>query len=72
MSGNEEETKRILMDLDVVQKSNFPQIVQCYGTLVTDVCSVGSLNLNYAIILIPYLTSAESCLGVYGINVDLF
>nr|XP_039269677.1 dual specificity mitogen-activated protein kinase kinase 7-like [Styela clava] len=35
-SGNNEENKRILMDLDVVQKSNFPHIVTCFGTLITE------------------------------------
>uniref|UniRef100_H2ZIH3 mitogen-activated protein kinase kinase n=1 Tax=Ciona savignyi TaxID=51511 RepID=H2ZIH3_CIOSA len=37
-SGNREESKRILMDLDIVQKSHdCPYIVKCYGTFVTEV-----------------------------------
>uniref|UniRef100_F7BJ92 mitogen-activated protein kinase kinase n=1 Tax=Ciona intestinalis TaxID=7719 RepID=F7BJ92_CIOIN len=37
-SGNREENKRILMDLDIVQKSHdCPNIVKCYGTFVTEV-----------------------------------
>lgn len=37
-SGNKEENKRILMDLDVVLKShNCPFIVQCLGAIVTPV-----------------------------------
>ncbi|XP_076823044.1 dual specificity mitogen-activated protein kinase kinase 7-like [Clavelina lepadiformis] len=36
-SGNREENKRILMDLDIVQKSHdCPHIVTCYGTFVTE------------------------------------
>jgi len=36
-SGNEEETKRIAMDLDVLLKcSSCPYIVQCYGYLIKD------------------------------------
>lgn len=36
-SGNNEESKRILMDLDIVQKSHdCPHIVTCYGTLLTE------------------------------------
>ncbi|XP_062891928.1 dual specificity mitogen-activated protein kinase kinase 7 isoform X1 [Mobula hypostoma] len=36
-SGNKEENKRILMDLDVVLKSHdCPYIVQCYGTFITN------------------------------------
>lgn len=37
-SGNREENKRILMDLDVVLKSHdCPYIVQCFGTFITNV-----------------------------------
>lgn len=36
-SGNSEETKRILMDLDVVVRSHdCPYIVRCLGCFVTD------------------------------------
>ncbi|KRY14118.1 Dual specificity mitogen-activated protein kinase kinase 7, partial [Trichinella patagoniensis] len=36
-SGNKEENKRILMDLDVVLRSHdCPYIVQCYGCFITD------------------------------------
>ncbi|KAK2511342.1 hypothetical protein Q9966_016652 [Columba livia] len=36
-SGNREENKRILMDLDVVLKSHdCPYIVQCFGTFITN------------------------------------
>ncbi|XP_068778758.1 dual specificity mitogen-activated protein kinase kinase 7 isoform X1 [Struthio camelus] len=36
-SGNKEENKRILMDLDVVLKSHdCPYIVQCFGTFITN------------------------------------
>lgn len=39
-SGNKEENKRILMDLDVVLKSHdCPYIVQCFGTFITNVSS---------------------------------
>ena len=38
-SGNEEENKRIIMDLEVVLKSHDCQyIVQCLGTFITSVC----------------------------------
>jgi len=34
-SGNDEDNKRIIMDLDVVVKShNCPYIVQCIGTFI--------------------------------------
>ena len=37
-TGIQEENKRILMDLEVVQKSHdCPHIVTCYGTFVTEV-----------------------------------
>lgn len=37
-SGNKDENKRILMDLDVVLKSHdCPYIVQCFGTFITNV-----------------------------------
>ena len=37
-SGNREENKRIIMDLDVVLKSHdCPYIVKCYGTFITRV-----------------------------------
>ena len=37
-SGNKEENKRILMDLDMVLKSHdCPYIVQCFGTFITNV-----------------------------------
>ena len=40
-SGNKEESKRIMMDLEVVQKSHdCPHIVTCFGTFVTDVSVV--------------------------------
>ena len=40
-SGNREETKRIIMDLDVVIKSHdCPYIVQCIGTFITKVSTV--------------------------------
>lgn len=36
-TGNDEETKRITMDLDVVLKSSgCPQIVQCLGCFITE------------------------------------
>lgn len=41
-SGNKEENKRILMDLDVVLKSHdCPYIVQCFGTFITNVSPPG-------------------------------
>lgn len=41
-SGNREENKRILMDLDVVLKSHdCPYIVQCFGTFITNVSPPG-------------------------------
>lgn len=37
-SGNSEDKKRILMDLDVVSKSlDCPFIVRCFGTFITEV-----------------------------------
>jgi mitogen-activated protein kinase kinase 7 len=37
-SGNKEENKRIIMDMDVVLKShNCPYIVQCIGIYITSV-----------------------------------
>lgn len=37
-TGNKDENKRILMDLDVVLKSHdCPYIIQCYGAIVTSV-----------------------------------
>ena len=45
-SGNRDENKRIIMDLDVVVKShNCPYIVRCIGTFVT------SVSLPYIYIL---------------------
>ncbi|XP_014749422.1 PREDICTED: dual specificity mitogen-activated protein kinase kinase 7, partial [Sturnus vulgaris] len=42
-SGNREENKRILMDLDVVLKSHdCPYIVQCFGTFITNVSTWGT------------------------------
>lgn len=39
-SGNKEENKRIIMDLDVVLKCHdYPYIVQCIGTFITPVRS---------------------------------
>ncbi|XP_054272040.1 dual specificity mitogen-activated protein kinase kinase 7-like [Macrosteles quadrilineatus] len=35
-SGNSEENKRIIMDLDVVLKSECPYIVQCLGCFITE------------------------------------
>lgn len=49
-SGNKEENKRILMDLDVVLKSHdCPYIVQCFGTFITNVSSVSApiFNLSF-------------------------
>lgn len=51
-SGNCEENKRIIMDLDVVVKShNCPYIVQCIGTFITSV----SRRLNYLRMLLVNL-----------------
>lgn len=45
-SGNREENKRILMDLDVVLKSHdCPYIVQCFGTFITNVSPHPTLSL---------------------------
>lgn len=45
-TGNKDENKRILMDLDVVLKSHdCPYIIQCYGAIVTNV----SVPLNTAL-----------------------
>ncbi|XP_057245009.1 dual specificity mitogen-activated protein kinase kinase 7-like, partial [Malurus melanocephalus] len=44
-SGNREENKRILMDLDVVLKSHdCPYIVQCFGTFITNVRHAGDIG----------------------------
>ena len=44
-SGNREENKRIIMDLDVVLKSHdCPYIVQCLGTIITSVSAGGHLK----------------------------
>lgn len=50
-TGNKDENKRILMDLDVVLKSHdCPYIIQCYGAIVTNV-SVKSPLFIYRFIL---------------------
>lgn len=44
-TGNKDENKRILMDLDVVLKSHdCPYIIQCYGAIVTNVSVPSSTN----------------------------
>ena len=38
-TGNQDELKRVIMDLNVVQKcGDCPYIVECYGYLITEVC----------------------------------
>ena len=40
-SGNREENKRIIMDLETVLKSHScPYIVHCYGIFITEVCAL--------------------------------
>lgn len=47
-SGNKEENKRIIMDLDVVLKCHdYPYIVQCIGTFITPVSSMSYPNPVY-------------------------
>lgn len=46
-TGNKDENKRILMDLDVVLKSHdCPYIIQCYGAIVTNVGIFQRLQWN--------------------------
>lgn len=46
-SGNKEETKRIIMDLEVVLKSHdCPFIVQCLGCFITDVSLVYIISMS--------------------------
>ncbi|XP_043446117.1 dual specificity mitogen-activated protein kinase kinase 7 isoform X2 [Prionailurus bengalensis] len=69
-SGNKEENKRILMDLDVVLKSHdCPYIVQCFGTFITNVspglwCSPASLWAPQGSLLIS--GCAPCCWSVWG------
>lgn len=71
-SGNKEENKRILMDLDVVLKSHdCPYIVQCFGTFITNVSprpsgglAEGSASLLAGLWLCP--PRAESGWGGQG------
>ena len=57
-SGNKEENKRIIMDLDVVLKSHdCPYIVQCIGTYITPVSihtKVMTVHILYNV-LVPLL-----------------
>lgn len=55
-SGNSEDKKRILMDLDVVSKSlDCPFIVRCFGTFITEVTVLdGSINCHVTHFLLPY------------------
>lgn len=53
-SGNKEENKRIIMDLEVVLKSHdSPYIVQCVGVFVTDV----SEYLQITVVPFPFYTN---------------
>lgn len=55
-SGNKEENKRILMDLDVVLKSHdCPYIVQCFGTFITNVSTLpeGPSLLPHRVLHVP-------------------
>ena len=46
-TGNKDENKRILMDLDVVLKSHdCPYIIQCYGAIVTNVSTNTHMHPN--------------------------
>uniref|UniRef100_A0A665VFW7 Dual specificity mitogen-activated protein kinase kinase 7 n=1 Tax=Echeneis naucrates TaxID=173247 RepID=A0A665VFW7_ECHNA len=50
-TGNKDENKRILMDLDVVLKSHdCPYIIQCYGAIVTNV-SVPKIHNPHSLFL---------------------
>lgn len=58
-SGNKEENKRIIMDLDVVLKCHdYPYIVQCIGTFITPVSSTSYLCI--AQVLYRYISQVLS------------
>lgn len=57
-TGNKDENKRILMDLDVVLKSHdCPYIIQCYGAIVTNVsqklCSLVCKEKHWTVFFFP-------------------
>ncbi len=56
-TGNKDENKRILMDLDVVLKSHdCPYIIQCYGAIVTNVS-----NTHMVCAQLPHTESVACC-----------
>ena len=60
-SGNCEENKRIIMDLDVVIKShNCPYIVQCIGTFITTVSFKFFNNYFSLMFFFPHLVCFEA------------
>ena len=56
-SGNREENKRIIMDLETVLKSHScPYIVHCYGIFITEVCA---LSYAYRLIAMQYVVNND-------------
>lgn len=52
-SGNKEENKRIIMDLEVVLKcTDYPYIVQCIGCFITAVSTMYKVLLNFNSVLL--------------------
>lgn len=70
-TGNKDENKRILMDLDVVLKSHdCPYIIQCYGAIVTNV-GVSVAHQKLFIFMEEYLLNSYTRLAAVYVNVCL-
>ena len=56
-SGNREENKRIIMDLETVLKSHScPYIVHCYGIFITEVCALYDYRIWLSLCIYRYMT----------------
>lgn len=65
-TGNKDENKRILMDLDVVLKSHdCPYIIQCYGAIVTNVSNPKTLNKWVFYFIFFFYTSPVNSILIY-------
>lgn len=64
-SGNKEENKRIIMDLDVVLKCHdYPYIVQCIGTFITPVSSMSYLCIAQVLYISQVLSIEIQVLSI--------
>ena len=68
-SGNREENKRIIMDLDVVLKSHdCPFIVQCIGCFITSVSKLYSSFLFTAVHCVSNRSNMNNSSNVTGMG----